>query len=116
VTNAAPIITAVTVPANPTALGMHASAMATFTDAGTADTHVATFDWGDGTRTVVDAGAASSARDAHVYAAPGSYTVTVTVTDDDGASSTSRSSELVVYDASTASIGASRGYTSMGTR
>ncbi len=55
-----------------------------FTDAGTLDTHVATVDWGDGSP-VDDVGAVVSPFDAtHTYTAPGSYTATVTVIDDDG--------------------------------
>ena len=66
--------------------------IATFTDPGTADTHTATIDWGDGTpaetATVTQgagSGSVSSATD-HVYADNGDYTVTTTVTDDDGCS------------------------------
>ncbi|MCB2099397.1 MAG: PKD domain-containing protein, partial [Rhodobacterales bacterium] len=61
---------------------------ATFTDAGTADTHTATVDWGDGSgpqAATVNQGAGSgSVPGSHVYTDGGVYTVTVTVTDDDG--------------------------------
>lgn len=46
-----------------------------------ADTHTCTIAWGDGTTTVGCAGS-------HTYGSPGSYTVTVTATDDDGGSGT----------------------------
>ena len=72
-------------------------APATFNDKGTLDTHTATIDWGDGT--LEDAGAVTEAPfgppgstagadgtvdGSHIYADNGVYTVTVTVTDDDG--------------------------------
>ncbi|MGY3439856.1 MULTISPECIES: PKD domain-containing protein [unclassified Marinovum] len=51
---------------------------ATFTDPGTLDTHVVSVDWGDGSA------AGSGLTDSHTYLDDGVYTVTVTVTDDDG--------------------------------
>ena len=56
-----------------------------FNDAGSADTHTATLDWGDGTTVDIDP-ATSPVVDSHVYADNGVYTVTLTVTDDDNAS------------------------------
>jgi hypothetical protein len=70
---------------------------ATFSDPGILDTHTATIDWGDGT---VESGAVSEANGSgtvsgsHVYSIDGGiqyggtqfFTVTVTVTDDDGGS------------------------------
>ncbi len=60
-------------------------ASSTFTDAGTADTHEATIDWGDGTVEpgIVDQ-AAGSVAGSHTYADDGVYIVRVTVSDDDG--------------------------------
>jgi len=69
---------------------------AAFNDLGTLDTHTATIDWGDGAveSGVVSespfgppgstAGANGTVSGNHVYADNGVYTVTVTVTDDDG--------------------------------
>jgi uncharacterized repeat protein (TIGR01451 family) len=58
---------------------------ATFIDPGLADTHTATVDWGDGTvEAAVVNQEAHTVSASHVYTAPGTYTVTVSVTDDDG--------------------------------
>ena len=79
----------------------------TFNDLGTLDTHTAIIDWGD---TIVEAGvvtespfgppgstagADGTVSGSHVYADDGTYTVTVTVTDDEGAS-TSDTLEVTV--------------------
>ncbi|MFO7908238.1 MAG: PKD domain-containing protein [Pirellulaceae bacterium] len=54
----------------------------TFTDAGTADTHEAVIDWGDGMVDTIDP-ATSPLSGSHVYADDGTYEVTVRVRDDD---------------------------------
>ena len=55
----------------------------TFTDAGSGDTHIATINWGDGTSDTAINPATSPLAPTHVYADNGTYTVRVTVTDDD---------------------------------
>ena len=58
-----------------------------FTDNGTADTHTASVDWGDGTTesVPVSQAAGSGTLEAnHTYPTAGTYIVRVTVTDDDG--------------------------------
>ena len=61
---------------------------ATFTDAGSGDTHTSTIQWGDGSGSevgVLDQGA-GTVSGSHVYTTQGAYQLTVTVTDDDGGS------------------------------
>ena len=61
-----------------------------FTDAGALDTHTATLDYGDSSPVdTIKYGASGQGDtpDTYAYAAPGTYTVTYTVTDDDGGSS-----------------------------
>lgn len=62
-----------------------------FADPGAQDTHTGTFVFGDGTSpavTTYPAGAAGAVTTDHAYAKAGTYTVTYTVTDDDGGIST----------------------------
>jgi hypothetical protein len=66
--------------------GQSATVSARFTDQGTQDSHTATIDWGDGDSeaVTVSQGAGSGSLSAsHVYGDNGTYSVTVTVTDDD---------------------------------
>lgn len=81
--NVAPTVADLTVPTDVVPPGSPVELTATYTDPGTADTHAATVDWGDGT---VDEAPVTGGqvRAQHSYAAGGSWTVTLTVTDDDG--------------------------------
>jgi len=60
---------------------------ATFGDPGTADTHTATIEWGDGSPSeagiVTESDGSGTVAGSHVYADNGTYTVEVCVTDDD---------------------------------
>ncbi len=61
--------------------------LASFTDPGWLDTHTATIDWGDGTveaGTVTEISGNGTVSGSHTYGDDGVFTVTITVTDDDG--------------------------------
>ena len=70
-----------------------------FTDAGALDTHTATFNYGDSSpvdTTPYVASGQGDTTDVYAYKAPGTYTVTYTVTDDDGGSSFATATVLVL--------------------
>ena len=101
VTNAPPVITAIVGPMDPIQIGGSATITASFTDAGTADTHTCSINWGTTPATitagtVVESSGSGTCSGSHTYATTGVYTVTVTVTDNDGGSDTETYSEYVV--------------------
>jgi hypothetical protein len=108
IVNVAPTINGVTL--NPSAnfvIGREISLQALFSDAGVLDTHAASIDWGDGTSApgqITESAGSGSAAGSHTYAVGGSYTIRVTVTDDDGAAAT-WSTSIVVTGPPTASAG-----------
>jgi hypothetical protein len=94
VSNVAPTITSVTGPAGPIGIsGGSASAniSVTFTDPGSGDTHTTSIDCGNST---------SASGGTCTYTAAGVYTITATVTDDDGGSDSETYQYVVVYDPS----------------
>ena len=97
ITNVAPIVGAIIAPLDPQQAGNLVSATGTFTDAGTLDTHTGVFDWGDGTTSAATV-TAGTATGSHAYSSAGVYTVTLTVTDDDGLSGASTFGYIVVFD------------------
>ena len=88
VVNAPPVVATPTLSPATAEPGRNVRASTTFVDAGIADTHEATWHWGDGTTspaTVTRAGTVATASGEHVYAAAGHFEVSLVVVDDDGA-------------------------------
>src|SRR5262249_28348367 len=87
IANALPVIGTITGPTGRVSQNTTIDLSAPFTDAGTADTHTATWDWGDGnttTGTVNEASGSGTVSGSHAYTKGGSFTVSLSVTDDDG--------------------------------
>jgi len=104
VRNVAPIVGQITgAPAGAVRVGASVGLRAPFTDPGSLDTHTSTWHWGDGSTSpgTVTAGMSSAS---HAYAAPGVYSVTVSVTDDDGGSGTSGAATVLVYNPRAGSV------------
>jgi PKD repeat protein len=103
VANVAPVITATSGPSAPLPKDSNQPYTVSFTDPGTIDQHTCVWSWDDGTlnTTVTPSVGTRSCSTTHAYALPGVYTVTVTVSDDDGGSDTETLAFLVVvYDPS----------------
>ncbi len=103
VTNAPPVITTLTVSPTVVQVGAPVTLNATFTDQGTGDTHSASINWEGATSsgTVTEVNGSGSVTGTHTYSATGIYTVALTVTDDDGASTREAFPQyIVVYDPS----------------
>ena len=101
VSNADPVVTITSAP-SPVLPGSTIDLAASFTDAGSNDTHTCTVAWGDGTSaagTITPGACAAS----HVYTTPGTRTVVVTVTDDDNGSGTASTTITASNRAPTAS-------------
>jgi DNA/RNA endonuclease G (NUC1) len=103
VSNVAPVIAGVNGPANSISAGTSATVSVSFSDAGAADTHTATFTWGDGTTSAAAcaAGVCSATR---TYAAAGIYTVGVILADDDGGTAATTFRSVIVTDVNAGSV------------
>jgi len=103
VANQAPLITTLSGPTSALALGSIATLRLTYTDAGAADTHTATFLWDDGSNASVtcSGGLCTASR---TYQAAGTYGVEVRLTDDDGATVTVRYDYIIVVDPNGGSV------------
>jgi len=100
VANVAPTVTGLTLPAGGAVIGGGFAASASFTDPAASDTHVTTWNWGDGTTSagvVTEGGGAGTVSGSHSYATAGSYTVKITVTDDDGGAGSAQASFAAIY-------------------
>lgn len=103
VSNATPIVSAITAPLAPVELSATNNVNATFTDLGNLDAHTAVWDWGDGSSssgTVIELNGAGTVTGNHSYASAGVYTITLTVIDDDTGAGQSQFQYLVIYDPS----------------
>jgi PKD repeat protein len=101
VRNVPPSVGPISAPLAPTAVNATVAVSAPFSDPGLRDTHTAVWDWNDSTTstgTVVEGGSAGSVSGSHVYKAAGVYTVSLTVTDKDGAAGTALFKYVVIYD------------------
>jgi len=91
VLNAVPSITSFALSSATVDAGQAVTATGAFTDAGAADAHTVTVDWGDGSAATsmnLAAAVPTFTSAAHTYAAAGDFTVTATVADNAGATAT----------------------------
>lgn len=115
VNNVPPTVGAITAPTNPVQVNTAVTASANFTDPGILDTHTVVWNWGDSTisiGSVTENNGSGSASGTHIYTAAGIYTVSITVTDNHGASGTASYNSIVVYDPSAGSIKGSGSFNS----
>lgn len=103
VTDVNPTVSILSPSVNPIQINTPVTFSSTFTDPGTSDTYAASWNWGDtspvqnGTVTQQSGSTPGTVIDSHTYANPGVYTVTLTITDGDGGSTTQIFQYLSVY-------------------
>ncbi len=99
--NIPPVINGFTGPTAPTAVNTPVQFSAGFVDPTLGDVHTAEWVWGDGTSdagSVTDGTGSGSVTGSHTYAAPGVYTVVLTVSDKYAGTGTFTFEYVVVYD------------------
>lgn len=99
--NNPPVVDEIIAPVDPVHIGFAISAVAHFSDPDSLDTHTALWDWGDGTTsvgTVSESQGSGTVQDSHIYDQAGVYSITLTVTDNNGDSGTALFQYVVVYD------------------
>lgn len=100
VDNVAPAVGEIMASADPVQVDTIVEASAAFSDPGVLDTHAAEWEWGDvstSAGTVEGSDGSGAVTGSHTYGAPGVYTVTLTVTDDDGDAGECVFQYVVVY-------------------
>ncbi len=98
--NTPPSVGTITASPNPVQINNATTASATFTDANTSDTHTASWNWGDGNTTagsVTESNGSGSVSNSHTYTSAGVYPITLTVTDNNGASGQATFQYISVY-------------------
>ncbi len=98
VLNAAPVLGTPSITNGPVPDGANVHVAAGFTDAGTHDTHTASINWGDmatSNGVVTESNGSGSVSGDHSYSQAGLYTVTITLTDDNGGTSVQTTQVLV---------------------
>jgi hypothetical protein len=98
-----PVVGPITAPLTPVAINTAVAASASFTDPDVFETHTAVWNWGDGSAsagTVTEASGSGSVSGSHTYTTDGVYSVTLTVTENGGASGQSVFNYVVVYNPS----------------
>ena len=104
VDNVAPAVDVVAGAIAPFSAGTAFSISSAFTDPGSADTHTAIVDWGDGTTSPATIGPGSVTA-SHTYSAAGIYALAGTVVDDDGGVGSSALATVIVFDAAAGFVG-----------